>query len=139
MDFYIDTHAHIYAEEFKKDLPDTLRRCEDQHVNRIYMPNVDHKSIDDMLEVEHRWSKLCHSMMGLHPCSVKKDFERELYTVEDWLSKRKFSAVGEIGTDLYWIKRFGTTTARLNTVKWAKKDQLPVDCIACSLANYLDN
>ena len=45
-------------------------------------------------------------MMGLHPCSVKKDFERELYIVEEWLSKRKFSAIGEIGTDLYWDKTF---------------------------------
>jgi TatD DNase family protein len=128
MDFYIDTHAHIYAEEFKKDLPDTLRRCEDQHVNKIYMPNVDHKSIDDMLEVEHRWPKLCHAMMGLHPCSVKKDFERELYKIEDWLSKRKFSAVGEIGTDLYWDKTFWEQQqeALEIQVKWAKKYQLPI-------------
>src|SRR5690606_20509146 len=66
--------------------------------------------------------------MGLHPCSVKKDFERELYIVEDWLSKRKFSAVGEIGTDLYWDKTFwGQQTEALEIqVGWAKQYQLPV-------------
>ena len=106
MDFYIDTHAHIYADEFKMDLADLLRRCEEQRVDKIFMPNVDHSTIDKMLEVEHRWPKQCHAMMGLHPCSVKKDFERELYLIEDWLSKRKFSAIGEIGTDLYWDKSF---------------------------------
>lgn len=128
MDFYIDTHAHIYADEFKKDLADTLQRCEDQGVNKIYMPNVDHTSIDDMLEVEHRWPVRCHPMMGLHPCSVKKDFDRELYIIEEWLSKRKFSAIGEIGTDLYWDKTFwGQQQEALEIqVKWAKKYQLPV-------------
>lgn len=128
MDFYIDTHAHIYAEEFKKDLPETLRRCEDQLVSKIYMPNVDHKSIDDMFEVEHRWPEVCHSMMGLHPCSVKKDFERELYIVESWLSKRKFAAIGEIGTDLFWDKTFWEQQqeALEIQVKWAKEYQLPV-------------
>jgi TatD DNase family protein len=128
MDFYIDTHAHIYAEEFKKDLADVLRRCEDNQVHKIFMPNVDHSSIDNMLEVEHRWPGMCHSMMGLHPCSVKKDFERELYIVEEWLAKRKFSAVGEIGTDLYWDKTFwGQQQEALEIqIKWAKKYQLPI-------------
>jgi len=128
MDFYIDTHAHIYAEEFKDDLPDTLQRCEDQGVKRIYMPNVDHTSIDGMFEAEDRWPHLCHAMMGLHPCSVKKDFERELYIVEEWLSKRKFSAIGEIGTDLYWDKTFWNqqTEALEIQVGWARRYQLPI-------------
>jgi TatD DNase family protein len=128
MNFYIDTHAHIYADEFKKDLADALRRCEEQQVKKIFMPNVDHTSIDKMFEVEHQWPKMCHPMMGLHPCSVKKDFGRELYIVEDWLSKRKFSAVGEIGTDLYWDKTFwGQQLEALQIqIEWAKKYQLPV-------------
>src|SRR4051812_566886 len=104
MDYWIDTHAHLYSEEFKADQADMLARCWDQGIGKIYMPNVDHRSIDDMLEVELRNPEKCKPMMGLHPCSVKKDFERELYLVEEWLSKRKFLAVGEIGTDLYWDK-----------------------------------
>jgi TatD DNase family protein len=67
-------------------------------------------------------------MMGLHPCSVKKDFERELYLVEEWLSKRKFVAVGEIGTDLYWDKTFYDQQKEAFTIQvnWAKKFGLPV-------------
>jgi TatD DNase family protein len=128
MNYYIDTHSHIYADEFKKDLPDAIRRCEDQHVKKIFMPNVDHTSIDSMLEVEHRWPNICCPMMGLHPCSVKKDFGRELYIIEDWLSKRKFSAVGEIGTDLYWDNTFwGEQLEALQIqIEWAKKYQLPI-------------
>jgi TatD DNase family protein len=128
MDFYIDTHAHIYADEFKKDLPDVLRRAEEQQVKKIFMPNVDHTSIDGMLDVEYRYPNFCYPMMGLHPCSVKKDFQRELYIIENWLSQRKFSAVGEIGTDLYWDKTFwGQQQEALNIqIQWAKKYQLPI-------------
>ncbi|WP_276369999.1 TatD family hydrolase [Chryseolinea sp. H1M3-3] len=128
MNSYVDTHAHIYADEFKIDLIDLLHRCDEQHVNKIFMPNVDHTSIDKMMEVEYRWPKQCFAMMGLHPCSVKKDFERELYIVEEWLAKRKFSAVGEIGTDLYWDKSFWDQQqeALIIQVNWAKKYNLPI-------------
>lgn len=128
MSFYIDTHAHIYAKEFDADLIDVINRCQDERVDKIYMPNVDHTSIDRMLEVELRWPDQCIPMMGLHPTSVKKDFQRELYIVEDWLSKRQFTAVGEIGTDLYWDKTFwGQQQEALEIqLTWAKQYNLPV-------------
>ena len=128
MDFYIDTHAHIYHEDFINDRLDMLHRCEEQQVSRIFMPNVDHASIDGMMELESRFPNQCTAMMGLHPCSVKKDFERELYIVEDWLSKRKFSALGEIGTDLFWDKTFWDQQqeAFLIQVNWAKQYSLPI-------------
>src|SRR5579871_1542733 len=106
MAYWIDTHAHIYAEEFKADSIDMLARCEESAVGKIYMPNIDHTSVDAMMEIEQKQPGRCMAMMGLHPCSVKKDFEKELYLVEDWLGKRKFAAVGEMGTDLYWDKTF---------------------------------
>ena len=67
-------------------------------------------------------------MMGLHPCSVKGDFEKELYIVEEWLSKRSFHAVGEMGTDLYWDKTFWDQQkeAFVTQVNWAKKYNLPL-------------
>jgi TatD DNase family protein len=128
MDFYIDTHAHLYSDDFTPDRVDALHRSNEQGVQKIFMPNVDHTSIDKMLEVEERWPGQCYSMMGLHPCSVKKDFDRELYLVENWLSKRKFSAVGEIGTDLYWDKTFWEQQKEALTIQigWAKKYSLPI-------------
>jgi TatD DNase family protein len=127
MSYWIDTHAHIYHEDFDKDRDDMLRACEEVGVSKIFMPNVDHTSIDGMLELESR-SANCFAMMGLHPCSVKKDFEKELYTVEQWLGKRKFVAVGEIGTDLYWDKTFWEEQqeAFKIQVEWAKQYKLPI-------------
>jgi TatD DNase family protein len=126
--FFVDTHAHIYAKEFNNDRLDMLSRCYEAGVGKIFMPNVDHTSIDGMMEVESRSEGRCFSMMGLHPCSVKKDFQKELYVVEEWLSKRNFSAVGEIGTDLYWDKTFWEQQKEAFNIQvaWAKKYRLPI-------------
>src|SRR5258707_778935 len=92
------------------------------------MPNIDHTSIDEMMEVEQRNPGVCFSMMGLHPTSVKKDFEKELYIAEEWLFKRKFAAVGEMGTDLYWDKSFWGQQKEAFKIQvgWAKKLKLPI-------------
>jgi len=127
-DYWIDTHAHIYSPEFDLDRDDVLSHCVDLGVKKVFMPNVDHTSIDAMLELEHKRSDQCIAMMGLHPCSVKKDFEKELYRVEEWLSKRKFAAVGEMGTDLYWDKTFWEQQKEAFRIQvaWAKKYELPI-------------
>lgn len=102
----IDTHAHIYTEEFSEDIDEVISRSMESGISKILMPNIDHESIDLMLQLEEKYSSTCHAMMGLHPCSVKADFEKHLYEVEEWLGKRFFLAVGEMGTDLYWDKTF---------------------------------
>lgn len=99
----IDSHAHIYTKEFAADRADVIERAVEAGVEKIYMPNIDHESIDSMLEVAERFSS-CIPMMGLHPCSVDRHFEKHLYEVEEYLAKGSFCAVGEIGTDLYWDK-----------------------------------
>lgn len=128
MNFWTDTHAHIYLKEFDHDRAEVLSRCKESKVQKIYMPNIDHTSIDNMLEVETKNPEQCTAMMGLHPCSVKKDFEKELYQVESWLSKRSFAAVGEIGTDLYWDKTYWEQQKEAFNiqVKWAKQYDLPI-------------
>ncbi|TXK21992.1 TatD family deoxyribonuclease [Pontibacter qinzhouensis] len=126
--FLIDSHAHIYAEAFRQDQAEVLAKAEAEGVQKIYMPNIDHTSIDVMLETEARHPELCLPMMGLHPTSVQKEFEKELYLVEEWLSKRKFAAVGECGIDLYWDKTFlpQQQEALRVQVALAKKYHLPL-------------
>jgi TatD DNase family protein len=127
VNYWVDSHCHIYSEEFNKDRTEVIQRANDAGVNEIFMPNVDHVTIDSMLEVESRYAG-CTAMMGLHPCSVKKDFQRELYTVEEWLTKRKFAAIGEMGTDLYWDKTFWDQQKEAFEIQvgWAKKYRLPI-------------
>lgn len=102
----VETHAHIYLDKFKSDVDEVIERAREQGVEKIYLPNIDSESIDAMLELEYRYPEYCIPMMGLHPCSVNKNFEKELYIVEDWLNKRDFVGIGEMGTDLYWDKTY---------------------------------
>lgn len=124
----IDTHAHIYLEEFKADREAMLDRCRQQGIDKILMPNIDPESIDSLLDLESREPTRCIAMMGLHPCYVKKGFEKDLYLVEEWLNKRKFCAVGEIGTDLYWDKSLWAEQQEAFEIQlgFAKKFKLPV-------------
>lgn len=125
---YIDTHAHIYADAFEKDRDAIIEKTIESGVDEIYMPNIDHTSIDGMLELEEKYPAHCIPMMGLHPCHVDKNFEQELYLVEEWLEKRPFSAVGEIGMDLYWDKTFQQQQEEAFGIQiaFAKKHQIPI-------------
>jgi TatD DNase family protein len=124
----VDSHAHIYSEKFNEDRAVAVERAQDEGVSRIYMPNIDHTSIEAMLEAEEKYPQQCIPMMGLHPTSVDRDFERELYIVEEWLGKRKFAAVGECGIDLYWDRSFlpQQQEALKVQVELARKYQLPI-------------
>lgn len=128
--FWIDTHAHIYLDQFNKDRNEAIARAQEANVGQILMPNIDHTSVDAMLKTYQRFPKVCLPMMGLHPCSVKADFQRELYVVEEWLHQpnHPFIGVGEIGTDLYWDKTFFDQQKEALTiqVQWAKKLGLPI-------------
>ena len=123
----IDTHAHLYDKRFNDDREDVVARAAEYGVEKILLPNIDSTSIDAMLEVEDRF-EACQAAMGLHPCSVEKNFEKELYQVEDWLGKRSFIAVGEIGLDKYWDTTFfeQQLEAFRQQCHWAKQYKIPV-------------
>lgn len=124
----IETHAHVYADQFEKDIDEVLERGREEGISKIYMPNIDHTSIDGMLELEEKYPDLCIATMGLHPCSVKGDFQKELYVIEEWLGRREFVAIGEMGTDLYWDKTFmyQQVEAFKIQVAWAKQYKKPI-------------
>ncbi|MBI5371834.1 MAG: TatD family hydrolase [Sphingobacteriales bacterium] len=101
-----DTHSHIYLPEFENDRPDILKRAEKEGVVKILLPAIDAETHEDMLGLEEQYPDRCRSMMGLHPCSVKENFQEELRIIRDYFEKRAFVAVGETGLDFYWDKTF---------------------------------
>ena len=103
---FIDTHAHIYDETILSEIELILNNAKSTGVEKILMPGIDSTCIENMLQLETNFPDQCIAMMGLHPCYVKENYEHELKIVEEWLSKRKFVAIGEIGLDFYWDKNF---------------------------------
>ena len=104
--FFIDTHTHLYLEQFDTDRAEMIQRAFDNNVNYMLLPNIDSSSIKSMMNLCDHYPKNCFPMMGLHPTSVKENYKEELKKMEEQFSKRNFNAVGEIGIDLYWDKTF---------------------------------
>ncbi|WP_343305173.1 TatD family hydrolase [Chitinophaga niabensis] len=125
---WIDTHAHLYSPEFDSDRSEMVTRAIRQGVNRLLMPNIDEDSIPGMLSLEAEFPEECLPMMGLHPCYVKENVEVQLAIVQDWLTKRKFWAVGEIGLDFYWDKTLldQQYAAFRQQIRLAMEHQLPI-------------
>ena len=123
----IDTHSHLFAEEFNSDRVDVLKKAEDAGIIYHIMPNVDSSTTDQLLQVSKQHSQ-CFPLMGLHPTSVKADFEREILHVESMFKDNKFYGIGEIGIDLYWDKTYfeQQKTAFRHQLRLAKKLKLPV-------------
>lgn len=103
---FIDTHTHLYDEQFDSDRKTSIQQAIDQGVEKMYLPNCDSSTIEGMLEVEKAFPSHCFAMMGLHPCYVKENVHDELAIMEAWLTKRTFSAIGEIGLDYHWDKTY---------------------------------
>ncbi|BDW92820.1 TatD family hydrolase [Flagellimonas marinaquae] len=123
-----DTHTHLYSEAFEEDRAEMMQRAFDQGVKRFFVPAIDSTYIKSMLDLEAGYPENVFLMMGLHPTHVKENYKAELAIVEEWLAKRKFYAVGEIGVDLYWDKTFlkEQQEAFAHQIRLAKKYQLPI-------------
>lgn len=124
----IDTHTHLYAQEFNADRAALIQKAINNGITKFYLPNIDSTSIDVMHQLETEFPQNCFAMMGLHPCSVNASVEEELAIVKAWLGKRKYKAIGEIGIDLYWDKTFLNEQqhAFKKQIEWALEFNYPI-------------
>ncbi len=126
----IDTHCHLYLEDFKADLAEVIQRATDSGVQKIFLPAIDketHEQLNALTQLSTGKLQLL-PMMGVHPCSVKENFEEELKTAEHLLNNGKYFAVGEIGLDYYWDLSFKEQQiyAFEKQLQWSVERQLPV-------------
>lgn len=123
-----DTHTHLYSEQFDEDRKLVIQRAIDLGISRFFIPAIDSTYINAMLSLEDEYSGHVYLMMGLHPTSVKENYRDELALVKNWLDKRPFYAVGEIGIDLYWDTTYlqQQQDAFKTQIEWAKEKKLPI-------------
>lgn len=124
----IDSHAHIYLPEFEGEFGTVLQRARDASVMKILMPAIDSNTHDIMLQKEEESAGFCAAMMGLHPCSVRGNYEEELKIAAIYFSQRKFVAVGETGLDFYWDKTYTKQQYDVfhRQIEWALQYDIPV-------------
>ena len=133
---FIDTHCHLYDEAFDADRNEALQRALDAGVTTLLLPAIDSQSHEQQEQLASQHPQCLRQMMGLHPTSVKEDFEQELQIVHDRLfntshyplSTTHYTAIGEIGLDLYWDTSYieQQREVLLRQMQWAEDLHLPV-------------
>lgn len=124
-----DTHTHLYYEKDAQKRHALMLRCFDNHITRLFLPNVDVESLPMVYDLIESYPEHCFPMIGLHPCDVKENWQEQLLILEGFLAEKKAYAIGEIGIDLYWDK----TTLEIQQeafrrqIGWAKAHGLPID------------
>lgn len=125
----IDTHTHLYSEQFDEDRTEMIQRALDKGVEKFFLPAIDSETHQKMLLLETEYPGKIFSMMGLHPCSVQPEtWENELNLVKNYLGQRDFVAIGEIGIDLYWDKSTLDIQVKAfeQQIDWAIEKDIPI-------------
>ena len=102
----IDTHTHLYLNQFKDDIDKVIQRSIDKGINKFIFPAIDSTHFDDMHDLKNKYPGSIYLMSGLHPTNVKENYKEELEFVVDSLKSHSYVAIGEIGIDLYWDKTY---------------------------------
>ena len=126
---FIDTHSHLYSEQFDNDRTIAINEAIALGIDTILLPNISSKYTSSLLQLCNQFPENCFPMMGLHPCDVSvENFDSEMQHVEIELATKKYIAVGEIGLDLYWDKTKLEVQKRafIHQIKLAKKYQIPI-------------
>lgn len=124
----IDTHTHLYVQEFREDINSVVERAINEGVEKFYLPAIDSSENAALLELEKKFPGKMYAMAGLHPCSVKENYKEELAAIEKQLSQREFVAIGETGLDFYWDTTFTKQqyeSLHIQT-EWAIQYKLPL-------------
>ena len=125
---FIDTHSHLFAEEFEDDLHEVVARAKEAGVEKVFLPNIDENSVSRLKQCVSDYPGFFYPMMGLHPTSISIDWEKQLEIICRELEAGGYIAVGEIGIDLYWDTSW--KEAQIHAfeaqLKWSIEKDLPV-------------
>ena len=132
----IDTHSHMFGEEFRTDLDEAILRAKSAGVTRIYMPNIDDESIDDLRRACRIHAGYLFPLMGFHPTSVDARYRERLDIVHRELERNlreevpclRYAGIGEVGMDLYWDKTYLREQQYVldEQIQWALTYDLPL-------------
>lgn len=125
----IDTHSHLFAEEFDDDRAAVMERAQAAGIERILMPNIDDTTVEALLRTCKAYPGYCFPMLGFHPTSVDGDVRARVDSLKHWLDDEpSWIAIGEIGMDLYWDQTYGKEQQQVldQQIQWALEYHLPV-------------
>ncbi len=126
---FIDTHTHLDSEEFATDRAEVMARAREAGVGKVFLPAIDIKSTEAILDVCRQYPGYAYPMVGLHPEEVRADWRDVLAQMKQYLKpENRFIAIGEVGLDYYWSRKFEQEQldAFEEQVKWSVETRLPL-------------
>ena len=125
----IDTHSHLFVEEFTDDLPEVIQRAKEVGITYVLMPNIDDTTVADMLNVCNAYPGYCFPMIGFHPTSVDGESMEKVKTMKGLLTEgHPYIAIGDVGLDLFWDKTYLKVQQQVldEQIHWALEYDLPL-------------
>lgn len=125
---FIDTHSHLFAEEFDSDRDTVITQAVNSGISKMVLPNIDYSTLNGVYQLCNQYPEHCYPVIGMHPTSVKENYQAELKQIEHFLESNKCVAIGETGIDLYWDKTFfkEQCEAFSEQLNWAYHLKLPI-------------
>lgn len=133
---FIDTHAHLDGEEFDADREDVMSRARRAGVSAVFLPGINLKSVDTVMDICLSYPGFAYPMIGLQPEEVRADWQSVLQAMKNRLDlnrsgavrEPRYIAVGEVGLDFYWTREFEREQLQAfeQQVQWSVETQLPL-------------
>lgn len=103
---FIDTHSHIYAEEFDQDREETIQRALAADVRQIILPDIDSTTRQSMLSLAEACPDMMYPTLGVHPTSVNESYKTEYNFSRNYSDKLQYTASGNVESIFTGIKHF---------------------------------
>lgn len=98
---FIDTHAHLFFENFNDDLYEVIERAHTAGVTKIIVPGTDLVTSAKAIDLASKY-KCIYAAVGVHPHDTKDWNSGYIGELEQMLAEKKVVAIGETGLDYYY-------------------------------------
>ena len=99
----IDTHSHLFEEEFNNDIEDCIKRCKDNNVNKIMLVGFSHETNEKAQLLSKKYN-IFYPTAGLHPSEATINYKDDFDKLLEFINNNKIYAIGECGLDYHWTK-----------------------------------
>jgi TatD DNase family protein len=123
----IDTHCHLFDEEFDIDREDTIKRAIDSGVEKMILVGFSHKTNQLAQEMAKKWN-VFYPTAGLHPSEASLNYLNDFLEFKSFVEKNKVYAIGECGLDYHWDVTYKEEQKKLFRLQceYAIKKDLPI-------------
>ena len=137
---FVDTHTHLFVQEFDDDRNNVVQRAIAAGVTKLCLPSITEESVPAIMKMCEEHPGVCFPMLGLHPTELGEDYKGVLERLYDILKNdNSYIAVGEVGLDFYWddTRKKEQLDAFDIQISWAAEMGLPLAIHSRSAFNEL--